>query len=142
MGGFQHGTDISDLTIKAWAAQGTNRSWEQVQYYLIHGSIGLNIGAETQYYWWVNGGTGDSVDFSGIAGYSTAVDILLDAQIFRLCIGVPGRVCSMENIILLLVPSGIGAQCTDGPCKQSLKLIERCELLCLLFVTKPAILTL
>ena len=66
-------------TIKAWAAQGTNRSWEQVQYYLIHGSIGLNIGAETQYYWWVNGGTGDSVDFSGIAGYSTAVDILLDA---------------------------------------------------------------
>lgn len=73
--------DFSDFktTIQALAARSTNYSWEEVQYYLIHGSIDLNISDETQYYWWIDGGEGTSVDFSEINGASNGVNVFLEA---------------------------------------------------------------
>lgn len=43
------------------SASGTNLSWNQIQYYLIHGALsGSNVTMNTEstnYYWWYNGGT-------------------------------------------------------------------------------------
>lgn len=61
--------------------QGTNLSWAQVQYFLIHGNTGnaLSVSGELTYYWWVNGGEGTSVDFSVITDYDSGLGVFLEA---------------------------------------------------------------
>lgn len=75
--------DFSDFktTIQAMAATSTNYTWEQVQYYLIHGVVraGSTVTNESAYYWWKDGGTGSSVDFSGVNSYSTGLAAFLEA---------------------------------------------------------------
>lgn len=68
-------------TILTLAGQGTNRTWEQVQYYLIHGSLGgsVAVNGESPYYWWKDGEVGESVDFSTITDYNTGLSVFLDA---------------------------------------------------------------
>lgn len=75
--------DFSDFktTIQAMAAISTNYTWEQVQYYLIHGVVraGSTVTNESAYYWWKDGGTGSGVDFSGVNSYSTGLAAFLEA---------------------------------------------------------------
>lgn len=68
-------------TIQTLAVQGTNRTWEEVQYYLFHGSLGGSalVNSEAAYYWWKDGGVGESVDFTTITDYSTGLAVFLDA---------------------------------------------------------------